>query len=71
MVSKDKLPVHRLGQKPSIIAIMGCTGVGKSTFIKTAGAVAIDENGESGGVPVVSDGLEGCRSALIPEPSGG
>lgn len=50
------------GQKPSIIAIMGCTGVGKSTFVKTIGAVSLEIDAKG---PVVGDGLESCKSYLL------
>jgi ABC-type lipoprotein export system ATPase subunit len=48
----------QLSQKPCIIAIMGCTGVGKSTFIKTLGGVSKDAKANA---PVVGDGLNSCE----------
>lgn len=49
----------QLDEKPSIIAIMGCTGVGKSTFVKTTGAVSMDP--EDTKSPLVGDNLESCK----------
>jgi len=46
-------------EKPIIISIMGCTGVGKSTFIKTSGAQSTNPD-DFGYDPTVGDGLESC-----------
>ncbi|KAH8593569.1 hypothetical protein B0O99DRAFT_515097 [Bisporella sp. PMI_857] len=48
-------------EKPVIIAIMGCTGVGKSTFIKTSGAQSVNPD-DFGCNPTVGDGLESCTA---------
>lgn len=55
-------------QKPCIVAIMGCTGVGKSTFIRTIGGVSEDpDNAEA----VVGDGLESCMYTDVAAPTCG
>lgn len=41
---------------------MGCTGVGKSQFVKTIGAISMDTDGIG---PVVGDGLESCKSYIL------
>ncbi|MCJ1426008.1 hypothetical protein MMC29_003910 [Sticta canariensis] len=47
------------GQKPSIVAIMGCTDLYESTFIKTIGAVFLETDATG---PFVGDGLGSCTA---------